>query len=67
MDDGITKRVLQSLYGAQKLMETWWNIIPTFYVRKGLSETLIWGQFLFFLKLVKISPKIMGNYWEKYG
>lgn len=67
MDDGITKRVLQSLSGAQKLMETWWNIIPTFYVRKGLSETLIWGQFLFFLKLVEISPKIMGNYWEKYG
>lgn len=67
MDDGITKSVLQSLSGAQKLMETWWNIIPTFYVRKGLSETLIWGQFLFFLKLVKISPKIMGNYWEKYG
>lgn len=67
MDDGITKRVLQSLSGAQKLMETWWNIIPTFYVRKGLSETLIWGQFLFFLKFVKISPKIMGNYWEKYG
>lgn len=67
MDDGITKCVLQSLSGAQKLMETWWNIIPTFYVRKGLSETLIWGQFLFFLKLVKISPKIMGNYWEKYG
>lgn len=67
MDDGITKHVLQSLSGAQKLMETWWNIIPTFYVRKGLSETLIWGQFLFYLKLVKISPKIMGNYWEKYG